>query len=158
MRRFALPLLFAGNLALAAAASAQQAAPGAKPYVPSLADLMLTIQLRHAKLWFAGSASNWELAGFVIHEIEEGLEGMAKLHPIYKDVPTGKMIEDTMKAPVEEVEEAIEDRNRAAFIRAYDKLTAACNACHQASNHAFIVIRRPATSPFPNQSFAPARR
>ena len=38
---------------------------------------------------------------------------------------------------------------------AFDQLTAACNACHEAANRGFIVIRRPATSQFPNQSFAP---
>jgi hypothetical protein len=122
----------------------QPPAIAAKPYVPSLADLMLVVQLRHAKLWLAGDASNWELANFAIHEMEEGLEDMARLHPAYKDVPVGKM--------------AVKARNRAAFTKAFDQLTDACNACHQASNHAFIVIRRPAGFPFPNQSFAPARR
>ena len=136
----------------------QPPAIAAKPYVPSLADLMLVVQLRHAKLWLAGDASNWELANFAIHEMEEGLEDMARLHPAYKDVPVGKMMEDTVRAPIEEVEKAIKARNRAAFTKAFDQLTDACNACHQASNHAFIVIRRPAGSPFPNQSFAPARR
>jgi hypothetical protein len=130
----------------------------AKSYTPSLADLMLVAQTRHAKLWYAGNAANWDLANFVIHEIEEGLEDMAKLHPTYKDVPTGKMVEDTIKSPVEEVEKAIKARDRGTFGRAYDKLTAACNACHQAANHAFIVIQRPAASQFPNQSFAPVRQ
>jgi hypothetical protein len=150
--------------ALAACGSAlttlaqQPPAPGAKSYVPSLADLMLLVQLRHAKLWLAGNASNWELANFAVHEMEEGLEEMVRHHPTYKDVPVGKMIEDTIKAPIEEVENAIKARNRAAFSKAFDRLTDACNTCHQASNHAFIVIQRPAGSPFPNQSFAPARR
>jgi hypothetical protein len=136
----------------------QPPATGAKPYVPSLADLMLLVQIRHAKLWLAGDATNWELANFAVHEMEEGLEGAAGLYPAYKDAPIGKMIGDTMKAPIEEVEKAIQARSRAAFIGAFDRLTEACNACHQASNHAFIVIRRPAGSPIPNQTFAPPRR
>jgi hypothetical protein len=144
----------------AAAGRGQPAAPGDPPkaYIPTLADLMLLVQFRHAKLWLAGQASNWELANFAIHEIEEGLEEAGRLHPTYKDAPIGKMIEDTIKAPIEELENAVKARNRTTFDKAYDRLTDACNACHQASNHAFIVIRRPAGSPFPNQSFAPNRR
>jgi hypothetical protein len=38
---------------------------------------------------------------------------------------------------------------------AYDKLTAACNACHQVTKHAFIVIQQPLSPPFNNQSFMP---
>jgi hypothetical protein len=82
---------------------------------------------------------------------------MARLHPVYKDIPIGPMIENTIKTPIEAVETAIKARDRAAFAGAFDRLTAACNACHQASNHAFIVIQRPAASPFPNQTFAPVR-
>lgn len=136
----------------------QPPAAGAKPYLPSLADLMLLVQFRHAKLWLAGQAANWELANFAIHEMEEGFEDMAKLHPTYKDAPIAPMIESTVKTPIEDIEKAIKARDRTAFTGAFEKLTAACNACHQASNHAFIVIQRPAGSPFPNQSFTPARR
>ncbi len=31
------------------------------PYVPRLADIMSIVQLRHMKLWFAGSSPNWNL-------------------------------------------------------------------------------------------------
>jgi hypothetical protein len=156
MRRIAILACIAAMALGTLAAGAQQKQQ--KPYVPSLADLMLTLQLRHIKLWLSGSASNWELANFAVHEIEEGLETAAELHPTYKDSPISRMIEDTVKAPIEDIEKAIKAQNRAAFVSAYDKLTAACNACHQASNHAFIVIQRPATSPFPNQTFAPAKK
>lgn len=144
----------------AAIAPAQQqpVATIAKPFVPSLADMMLLVQTRHAKLWLAGRAGNWQLANFAIHEMEEGLEDMAKLHPNYKDSPIGPMIESSVKAPIEEIEKAIKSRNRAAFTGAYDRLTAACNTCHRSTNHGFIVIQRPVGSAFPNQSFAPARR
>ena len=60
--------------------------------------------------------------------------------------------------PLGDVEKAIKARDGKAFAGAFDKLTAACNACHQAANRGFIVIQRPAASPFPNQSFAPERK
>jgi hypothetical protein len=158
MRRIAVLAIVAAVAATTANSASPQQQSTAKPYVPSLADMMLLVQMRHAKLWLAGNAANWELASFAIHEIEEGLEDMAKLHPTYKESPIGPMIESTVKGPIEDIEKTIKARDRAAFAAAFDKLTSACNACHQASNHAFIVIQRPAGSPFPNQSFAPVRR
>lgn len=159
MTRFAILIGVAAMAAGPLAAIAQQQpAASTTPYLPSLADLMLTVQMRHIKLWFAGSASNWELADFAIHGIMEGLETAANRYPTYKGSPVGRMIEDTVRAPIEGTENAIKARDRAAFLSAFDKLTGACNACHQASNHAFIVIQRPLTSPFPNQTFAPARK
>jgi hypothetical protein len=145
------------TLGLAVTAVGQPKPEGGKPYLPSLADMMILVQIRHAKLWLAGQAANWELANFAIHELEEGLEDIARHHPVYKDSPIAPLIEGSVKMPVEEVERAINARNRAAFTGGYDRLTAACNACHQATNHGFIVIQRPAGSPFANQSFAPAR-
>ena len=119
---------------------------------------MTVTQARHAKLWLAGNAANWELADYEVDELKEGLEDAAKYVPVYKDMPVGKMIETIIMAPIDEVEKAIKARDRAKFTSSFDKLTGACNSCHQASNRAFIVIQRPASSSFPNQNFSPVKR
>ncbi len=134
---------------------AQQAQQPA--YKPELIEFMTFTQIRHAKLWLAGSAGNWELADFEIDELKEGLENVARHVPDYKGMPVGKMIEATAMAPIDEVEQAIRAKDRIKFTAAYDKLTAACNNCHQSANRPFIVIQRPTGSAFPNQSFAPRR-
>ena len=41
---------------------------------------MTAIQLRHAKLWFAGKSNNSDLAAYKVDEIKEGLQGAARLH------------------------------------------------------------------------------
>jgi hypothetical protein len=41
---------------------------------------MTTIQLHTAKLWFAAKASNWELAVYELHELEETMEAVKKLN------------------------------------------------------------------------------
>lgn len=152
--------LIAGALMLAAlpllGASAQQAATPA--YMPGPGEFMLATQTRHAKLWLAGNAQNWELADYEIDELKEGLEDLGKLIPVFKDIPIGKMIESIMDAPIAEVEKTIKAKDRARFVAAFDKLTEACNACHQAASRPFIVIQRPTAATYPNQSFAPARR
>jgi hypothetical protein len=57
------------------------AQPAKEPYAPGLGEFMTAMQLRHAKLWFAGRAKNWDLAGYEIDEIKEGLEDAAKQFP-----------------------------------------------------------------------------
>ena len=44
-----------------------------------------------------------------------------------------------------------------AFNDAYARLTGTCNACHQATERGFVVIRVPRSSPFPDQDFLPVR-
>jgi hypothetical protein len=44
------------------------AQPAKEPYAPGLGEFMTATQLRHAKLWFAGRAKNWDLAGYEIDE------------------------------------------------------------------------------------------
>jgi len=54
-----------------------------------------------------------------------------------------------------ELAKAIEAQDRVKFTIAFDQLSAACNACHQVTKHAFIVIQQPISPPFNNQSFGP---
>jgi len=148
----AVAAVFAAALS-AVPATAEPAREG-----PGLVEIMMATQSHHAKLWYAGNAQNWELADYQVDELKEGLEDAAKLIPDYKGVPVGSMIENLMMPPIAEVEGAIKTRDRTKFAAAYDKLTAACNACHEGSKRGFIVIQRPAGQAFPNQSFAPKRK
>jgi hypothetical protein len=150
-------LAFIAGVTLAAATSSAISEP-AKPYEPGLIDFMAHVQSHHAKIWLAGNARNWDLADYQVDELKELLEDVAKRVPKYRDVPVGQMIETTTMAPIGEIEAAIKARDIKAFAAAFDKLTAACNNCHEAADRGFIVIQRPATSAFPNQSFAPRRK
>ena len=57
------------------------------------------------------------------------------------------------RRPLGEVGAAVEARDKARFETAFDKLTAACNQCHQAANFGFNVVKRPTAPPFTNQEF-----
>ncbi|HXJ78744.1 MAG TPA: hypothetical protein VMS64_08705 [Candidatus Methylomirabilis sp.] len=130
----------------------------AAPLGVGLAEIMLFTQMRHAKLWLAGSARNWELADYEIDELKEGFEDAVKHVPTYDGIPVGPMIQSMMTGPIGQVEAAIKARDSGKFTASFHMLTAACNSCHAAANRAFIVIKRPGTSVFPNQSFAPRRK
>jgi hypothetical protein len=155
MKKTALALL--AGLAIVVGPGAVTSEP-AKPYEPGLVEFMMHVQIHHAKLWLAGNARNWDLADYQVDELKELLEDIAKRIPVYKQVPVGKMIEATAMVPIGDVEAAIKARDGKAFASAFDKLTAACNSCHEAANRGFIVVQRPTTSPFPNQSFAPRKK
>ena len=59
-------------------------------------------------------------------------------------------------APLAALQKAVDDKDREAFAAAFDQLSAGCNSCHHTLDHAFIVIQRPTSLPYSNQSFAPA--
>lgn len=114
--------------------------------------------VRHAKLWFAGQAGNWDLAAYEVDELHEGFEDAAKYHPTHKDIkqPIPELIAQHMEQPLKKLEHAIKDKNPQAFTLHYDGLTAGCNACHQVTDFGFNRVTRPAFNPFANQAFGPA--
>jgi len=129
-------------------AAGQTAAP--EPDQPGLGEIMALQQMRHIKLWFAGSAGNWPLADYEIGELNEGFDDVTKLLG-------GNLVAQHVGAPIAALEKAIDAKDRAAFIAAFDKLSTGCNACHLTLDHGFIVIQRPALLPYSNQSFAPQK-
>jgi len=114
--------------------------------IPGLGEIMTLQQLRHIKLWFAGHAGNWALAEYEIGELKEGFEDVDK-------VVGGGTVEKMTGAPIMELQKAVDAKNNAAFAAAFDTLSAGCNNCHHALDHAFIVIQRPTLLPYSDQSF-----
>jgi len=148
----------AAGLLLATAtgvAPAQSAAP-ADAYAPGLGEIMALQQMRHAKLWLAGSAANWPLAAYELDELREGFADASKFHPMHDGVPVGAMVASLTPAPLAALGRAIEAKRAAAFSTAFDELTVACNTCHKSAKKGFIRIVRPGNSAYPNQDFRPA--
>ena len=125
-------------------------------YVPGLGEIMSLQQMRHAKLWLAGQAENWELAAYELDELGEGFDDVVKFYPVHKDSPVAPRdaIPRMITEPLASLRAAVDKKDLAAFTQAYDTLSAACNSCHQATNFAFNVVQRPTTNPYPNQLFA----
>ena len=140
---------------------AQASAPGQdlpKAYIPGLGEFMGRIQTDHAKLWLAGEARNWELAGYELSELKEVFSDVQDLVPRYQNIPVAEMIDAIITGTISDLDGAIATRDFSKFSAAFDNLTTACNSCHQAANRAYIAIRRPTQSNFSNQDFAPAKR
>jgi hypothetical protein len=126
-----------------------------KSYIPGLEHFMNTIQTEHAKLWYAGSARNWELAAYQLAEIKEVMSDVQDLVPTFKNLPLAQMLDAVITGPIAEVENALDAKDFAKFSAGYGNLTEACNSCHQATGNRFIVIQRPTRPAFPNQDFNP---
>jgi hypothetical protein len=146
--------LAAALFVLPSAVSAEQN----EPFKPGLGEIMTFQQMRHLKLWFATQAGNWGLANYELDELKEGFEDITKYYPTKDDVPTGTMAEAIVAKEVADLAKTIEAKDKKNFVSAFDRLTASCNACHQASKKDFIRIQRPTGNPYTNQSFAPPRK
>jgi hypothetical protein len=144
-----------GSLALGACSPSSSGATS-EAYVPGLGEIMSLQQMRHVKLWLAGQAENWELAAYEVDELGEGFDDIVKYHPTHKDSPVAPKdaIPRMVTQPVAALRAAVEKKDAAAFVQAYDALTTACNNCHQATNFGFNAVQRPTGNPYPNQVFA----
>ena len=146
-----LAAIVAAAVVAALAAKAQERPESAsEPAQPSISDIMARQQERHIKLWFAGRSGNWPLADYEIDALNGGFADV-------NDLLGGSTVNDAVGAPLAALQKAVEAKDRAAFMSAFDKLTAGCNSCHHTLDHAFIMIRRPAVLPYSDQSFAAPR-
>jgi hypothetical protein len=149
--------LFVSVSAFVALSTLGMADEASKPpvYTPGLGEIMSLQQMRHTKLWLAGEARNWPLASYELDELKEGFTDAPTFDPSHDGQPIASMIKDITPGPIAALAAAIkaEDTNR--FGVAYDKLSAACNSCHEGANHGFIHIQRPTESLYTDQDFSP---
>jgi hypothetical protein len=135
----------------------QPSAQSSQAYVIGTGEIMGENQVRHEKLWFAGTAQNWPLAQYETSELREGFDDVRTFHPTFKKKPTGPMIDQYVAGPLGEIDKAIKDQSEAEFTTAFNDLTNGCNACHKEFGMGFNVIQRPTSPPFSNQDFEPAK-
>ena len=121
----------------------------ADTYKPGFGEFMSSIQVHHAKLWFAGKNKNWELADFEIHEIGETLDAIKE----YQNEREESKKVDMLKPALDAVNDAILKKDSSLFNSSYLLLTSTCNNCHKAVNFGFNVVKVPDTAPFSNQAF-----
>ena len=142
MKRRAVVAALAVGMSFPVLADDQPPGKAQPPNLLRLSDIMVATQLRHFKLWYAGQVKNWELANYELAQIRASFEDAARLSANISIPP-----KTTITQSADEVRGAIEEKDSAKFAKALDKLTLACNSCHQAAGVGFIAIREPRTSP-----------
>jgi cytochrome c553 len=154
MKRLAVTVVLAMGISFPILADAPPSGKSQPVHLLRLSDIMIATQLRHFKLWDAGRVKNWGLANYELALIRASLEYATRLDP---NTPVANT---TTTQPADEVGSAIDAKDSAKFAKAFDRLTSACNSCHEAAGFGFIAIRPPRlsplqTSPFSNESFSP---
>ena len=114
-------------------------------------------QMRHTKLWFAGTAGNWALADYELKELGEGFDDVVTFHPTHEESPVDPKdaVPRIVTQPMADLRAVVDKKDAVAFPAAFDALTTACNNCHQTTNFGFNVVQRPTANPYPNQAFEP---
>ena len=164
----AFALAAALALSASAIALAQNAAPppgGAAPapgglttldFKPAMDDLMtMLVQPRHIKLYYAGQAKNWTLAGFELNELRGALARIGRTIPTYRKLSVDETVAAIIADKIKTVDAAIKAKDSEQFTAAYGDLTQACNACHAGMEHAFLKITVPNAANYPDQDFGP---
>jgi hypothetical protein len=127
-------------------------------YRPELGEQMLALQIRHARLWFAGQAQNWTLAAFELQEIKEAFDAVVEQNPehaIFQPQRLADILPVMTKAPVMALRDAIDHGSKAEFEKTFDGLSTACTGCHRAAGNDFLVIQRPTAPLLDNLRTAP---
>jgi hypothetical protein len=154
MRHYAaLAILFMSS-SLPILAQEQKPESSQEHFVPRLNTLMMVTQLGHFKLWYAGAVQNWPLANYELAQIRANIVDAKKFYPNKSESNMSMMT-----PPADDLDDAIKAKDSAKFVRAFSKLTAACNSCHEETGVGFIKIRDPRlspieTSPFSDESFS----
>jgi hypothetical protein len=107
------------------------------------------------KLALSAEAGNAELSAFYLHESQEQLRKIQSEAPEYENLPVALLIDRIAHPAYAPMQEAVMAKEAARMRESMNAIVQACNACHTATQHAFIRIT-PGTevNPF-NQSFAP---
>lgn len=146
----------------APATAPSAAASGAgNAFQPGLDDLMtMLIQPRHIKLYYAGTRSNWESAASESRDLRQAFARIAQFIPNYLGNDVNAALTAIMTPKLQAIDDAIAAAKPEQFSRAYDQLTAACNACHAYLEHPYHVIRKPVAAGdalYADQDFSPTQ-
>jgi hypothetical protein len=121
----------------------------ADTYKPGFGEFMSSVQIHHAKLWFAGQNKNWKLAEFEVKEIMEALANIKKYETERKE----SQLINTLDPSLDSINNAIRKQNPVLFKNNFTLFTNACNNCHKESDFEFNIVKIPDTAPFSNQDF-----
>jgi hypothetical protein len=121
-------------------------------YKPGLGEFMSTIQMHHAKLWFAGINGNWQLADFEINEIKETKNDIQRF---CAGRPETKSLNDFLSPGIDSVNYAIGKQDIGMFKNKFTFLTSSCNNCHKSNGFGINVVTIPTAPPVTNQDFKP---
>ncbi len=123
--------------------SPSDAGPAASIARPRYGAVMTEIGRRFELAGRAAKAKRFELAAFEVGELEEAFDDELPSAKLPKEGPTASlpaMAEAFAKTHPAALATAARAEDGPAFAEAFRQASATCNACHEASGHAFIKV------------------
>ncbi|MBW3467274.1 hypothetical protein [Arthrospiribacter ruber] len=99
---------------------------------------MVEVSYRYSELYWAGMDENWDYADHQVEHIIEAMEDGLKRRPSRK-ASSESFMEETLPM----MEDIIQKKDKEEFIKGFQMLTSACNACHAKEGESFIMIQTP---------------
>jgi len=118
-----------------------------------LAPYMAHMQRFSMKLGYAVAEKNTKLANFYLHELEETAEEIEQEVPMHDKWPIAKLTKEIAEPAMEALVKEVKAGKWDAAKRRYKALIVACNRCHMATEHDYLVITEAAGEPPFNQNF-----
>lgn len=109
---------------------------------------MSFVQRYSTKLYLSGMEENWALADIYAHELEELAETIIEGNHVDDGVNVSNLMNTMLPPEIENIEAAIEAKDKAMFKRNYQTLVQTCNKCHEAANYGDVVITLPESNPY----------
>jgi hypothetical protein len=124
-------------------------------HMPGLGEYMGSIQLHMAKLWYAGTAKNWQLMNYEAGEVSEAMENASVSNDTLnlRGVNVHGVLESLQNSVIPQLKQSIDTHNEPSFKNSYLILLSSCNDCHRASDHEYIRITEPKGNPVTNQNW-----
>ena len=119
-------------------------APNVQGFVPGFDDIMtMLVQPRHIKLYYAGTAKNWEMAAAENRDLRASFDRLIQAIPNYLGNDVQNSVTTFIKPKMDAMDAAIAAADEQKFSGAYKDLTTGCNDCHTYMEHPFLVIKVP---------------
>jgi len=120
--------------------------------------LMAWKQYYADKVWHAGRARDWQAAGWYAWQVRRMADEIVKADLVTGNGPLAKLEESIFLPAIDPLLDAMRADNAQAFEARYRDMVLACNACHAATEHAYIRIAVPGEGAGRwNQSFETSR-
>src|SRR5262249_9077454 len=118
-----------------------------------VADEMFKFQRHFNKMWFAGNNSNWPLTQFYIHELEETMEKLEHANVVDEGNNISELVKSMAMPFLKDLKTSVQQKSVKDFKESYMVMVNACNSCHVATSHDFVVIKVPETPVMDNQVY-----
>lgn len=125
-----------------------------RPFI--LLDVMHQFQRYADKIYFSGSARNQELSAWYMWKLEQSARQVINHEtiPWYPPkVDEIQLLKAMLLPPIKNLNVAVKNAQWQKFPQLYQQLVNACNACHIATEHAFVKIQIPQTPIYSNQKY-----